>query len=313
MSDSFRVNRYPQGYGIRTLARTCRARTGARDFAAAGLEVDLQPGAHARGASATRRRVLRGAAEGPRHIPGHRPRCGSSAARSTRIGTDLAVSAGSLDALARRSASTWATRARSCGSCPRWPRSRPPRWRSTATPGRRSGRSARCSPRCARSACRSTTAGGGAAVHHPRVRRGPRRRRSRSTPPARRSSSPGCCWRRARFDRRASRCATRAAGPVAAAHRDDRADDRDAQAPRSKSAPAGAAGLLAGPARAARPRGLHHRARPVQRGPVPGGGAGHRRIGDDQGLAGQTRCSPPTRSWTCSPGWALPSRPARRG
>ena len=26
-----------------------------------------------------------------------------------------------------------------------------------------------------------------------------------------------------------------------------------------------------------------------------------------------TRCSRPTRSWTCSPGWAAPSRPARTG
>ena len=44
----------------------------------------------------------------------------------------------------------------------------------------------------------------------------------------------------------------------------------------------GTTGLLARPARPARPRGLHRRARPVQRGTVPGGGAGHRRLGHDQ-------------------------------
>ena len=39
------------------------------------------------------------------------------------------------------------------------------------------------------------------------------------------------------------------------------------------------------PARATEPRGLHRGARPVQRGPVPRGRAGHRRLGDDPGLA----------------------------
>ena len=75
------------------------------------------------------------------------------------------------------------------------------------------------------------------------------------------------------------------AGAVAAAHRDDRADDRAAPAPTVEVGGGRATGLLAGPARAARPRGLHRRARPVQRGAVPGGGARHRRLGDDQGLA----------------------------
>ena len=152
---------------------------------------------------------------------------------------------------------------------------------------------------------------GGAAVHHPRFRLGPRRRRDarrlRLVAAGLRAAAGGGAVRPRH--RGASRGA---AGPVAAAHRDDRADDRRRRRRRGSrrrangrtSGGSGPAGSTSGtspssPTCPTRDRSWRRRSSPAAR--------------SRSGTGRQTRCSPPTRSWTCSPGWAAPSRPHPKG
>ena len=75
----------------------------------------------------------------------------------------------------------------------------------------------------------------------------------------------------------------------------------------------GPAGCLAGPAGTAEPGGHHGGTRPVERGPVPGRGAGDRRHHHGARLARGTACRRPGRSWTCWRPWARGTRSAPTG
>ena len=154
------VSRYPQGYGLRTLARPCGAGTGARHVAAARFEVDHQPCPHPRGperlaVGAARPagardtslaiaalRVLGCSISRIRNGPGVSPPPDDSGSVAP-----LTVDVGNAGTVMRFLPAVAAVLSAAPVAFDGDPRAG-------------NGRSARCSPRCARWACRSTTTAG---------------------------------------------------------------------------------------------------------------------------------------------------------